>query len=246
MPVEISEEVAAQLENLGIRRGRYQLEPIRHIHKVIAGRLTDAARDTPTFPLVIDIVIDSLLALRSKYNGANGTRVSVNDLILRASALALKQVPAVNSSFTPAGLVRHRHADIAVAVGTDSGLITPIVWAAEEKSIAQISTEARDLAERARARRLKPDEYMGGTFAVSNLGMFGITSFGSIINPPHAAILSVGAARPSVIVVSGEMRVATSMSVTLTCDHRVIDGIIGANWLNLFRGALEQPERLFE
>ena len=243
--MEVSEEVAAQLESLGIRRGRYELEPIRHIHKVIAGRLTDAARDTPTFPLTIDIGIDSLLALRTEYNTANSARVSVNDLMIRASALALVQVPGVNASFTAHGLVRHRHADVAMAVGTSSGLITPIIWSAEEKTAVQISTEARDLAERARARRLKPDEYMGGTFSVSNLGMFGIKSFGSIINPPHAAILSVGAARPTVVPMAGEIRVATLMSVTLTCDHRVVDGILGANWLNAFRGFIEQPSQLF-
>jgi pyruvate dehydrogenase E2 component (dihydrolipoamide acetyltransferase) len=246
VPVEVAEEIVAQLEILGIRRGRYVLEPIRQIHKVIAGRLTEAARDTPTFPLTIAIEIDSLLALRAKYNEANAARISVNDLMLKASALALKQVPAVNSSFTPVGLVRHRHADIAMAVGTDSGLITPIILAAEEIGIAQISAQARDLSARARARKLKPDEYMGGTFAVSNLGMFGIASFGSIINPPHAAILSIGAATPSAVVASGEIRIATIMNVTLTCDHRVIDGITGANWLKVFRGVIEQPEQLFE
>ena len=148
--------------------------------------------------------------------------------MIKASALALREVPAVNSSYTPLGLVRHRHADIAVAVATDSGLMTPIVFAAEEKGIARISAEAQDLKERARAQRLKPDEYVGGTFSISNLGMFGIKSFASIINPPHAAILSIGAALPGVIVESGQMRSVTSINVTLTCDHRVIDGVIGA------------------
>ena len=198
MAVELSEEVAAKLEALAIRRGTYTLEPLNRIQKFIAARLTEAARDIPVFPLSMDIPVDALLALRSKYNEANGSRISVNDLMIKASALALREVPAVNSSYTPLGVVRHRHADIAVAVATDSGLMTPIVFAAEEKGIALISTEAQDLKERARAQRLKPDEYVGGTFSISNLGMFGIKSFASIINPPHAAILSIGAAVPSI------------------------------------------------
>jgi pyruvate dehydrogenase E2 component (dihydrolipoamide acetyltransferase) len=242
--VELSEEVAAQLEALAIRRGTYTLEPLSRIQKFIAARLTEAARDIPVFPLSIDIAIDALLALRARYNEANGARISVNDLMIKASALALGEVPAVNSSYTPLGLVRHRHADIAVAVATDAGLMTPIVFAAEEKGIARISAEMRDLGIRARAQRLKPDEYVGGTFSVSNLGMFGIKSFASIINPPHAAILSIGAATSSIIMESGQMRAVQSVNVTLTCDHRVVDGVIGANWLNAFRRILEQPDRL--
>ena len=244
MAVELSEEVAAKLETLAIRRGTYTLEPLNRIQKFIAARLTEAARDIPVFPLSMDIAVDALLALRARYNDANGSHISVNDLMIKASALALLEVPAVNSSYTPLGLVRHRHADIAVAVATDSGLMTPIVFTAEEKGIARISAEMRDLGLRARAQRLKPDEYVGGTFSISNLGMFGIKSFASIINPPHAAILSIGAARSSIIVESGQMRPETSLNVTLTCDHRVIDGVIGANWLNAFRRILEQPDRL--
>jgi pyruvate dehydrogenase E2 component (dihydrolipoamide acetyltransferase) len=243
--VELSEEVAAKLEALAIRRGTYTLEPLNRIQKFIAARLTEAARDIPVFPLSMDIAVDALLALRARYNDANGSHISVNDLMIKASALALLEVPAVNSSYTPLGLVRHRHADIAVAVATDSGLMTPIVFAAEEKGIARISAEMRRTSSiRARAQRLKPDEYVGGTFSISNLGMFGIKSFASIINPPHAAILSIGAARSSIIVESGQMRPETSLNVTLTCDHRVIDGVIGANWLNAFRRILEQPDRL--
>jgi len=243
MAVELSEEVAAKLEALAIRRGTYTLEPLSRIQKFIAARLTEAARDIPTFPLTMDIAVDTLLALRLRYNDANGARISVNDLMIKASALALQEVPAVNSSYTPVGLVRHRHADISVAVATDFGLMTPIVFAAEEKGIAQISAQAQDLRERARTQRLQADEYVGGTFTVSNLGMFGITSFASIINPPHAAILSIGAAKASLI--AGEpLRSMTSINVTLTCDHRVIDGVIGAKWLNAFRCILEQPDRL--
>jgi pyruvate dehydrogenase E2 component (dihydrolipoamide acetyltransferase) len=243
MAIELSEEIAAKLEALAIRRGTYTLEPLNRIQKFIAARLTEAARDIPTFPVSMDIAVDSLLALRLRYNEAHSSRISENDLMIKACALALQEVPAVNSSYTPHGFVRHRHADIAVAVATDFGLMTPIVFAAEEKGIAQISAEAQDLRERARAQRLQADEYTGGTFTVSNLGMFGVTSFASIINPPHAAILSIGAAKASLI--AGEpLRSVTSINVTLTCDHRVIDGVIGAKWLNALRGVLEQPDRL--
>jgi pyruvate dehydrogenase E2 component (dihydrolipoamide acetyltransferase) len=243
MAIEVAEDVAAKLEALAIRRGTYALEPLNRIQKFIAARLTEAARDIPTFPLSVDIGVDALLALRLRYNEANGSRISVNDFLIKACGLALQEVPAVNSSYTPLGFARHRHADIAVAVATDLGLMTPIIFAAEEKGIARISAEAHDLRERARTQRLKADEYTGGTFTVSNLGMFGITSFASIINPPHAAILSIGAARPSLI--AGEpLRAVTSINVTLTCDHRVIDGVIGATWLNALRGLLEQPDRL--
>lgn len=244
MPVDLSDEVVTKLEALCIRRGTYALEPLNRVQKIIAARLTDAARDIPTFPLTLDIVVDTLLARRSDFNKVNATRISVNDLMIKASALALKEVPAVNSSYTPLGFVRHKHADIAVAVATDAGLMTPIVFAAEEKNITQISTEARDLSERARAFRLQADEYVGGTFTISNLGMFGITSFASIINPPHSAILSIGAAKPSVVVDSGKIGSVTSINVTLTCDHRAIDGVIGAKWLNAFRRLIEQPDPL--
>jgi pyruvate dehydrogenase E2 component (dihydrolipoamide acetyltransferase) len=167
--------------------------------------------------------------------------------MIRACAIALKDNQAVNSSYTPLGLVRHLHVDIAIAVATNIGLITPIVFAAEEKDVVQIAAIARDLSERARAGRLQSDEYIGGTFTISNLGMFGITSFASIINPPHSAILSVGAAKRAVVVIeSGEMRTATVMNVTMTCDHRVVDGVSGAKWLNALRAIVEQPKQLFE
>ena len=245
MPVEVADDVATKLEHLGIRRGTYTLEPLNRIQKVVATRLTEAARDIPTFPLTIDITIDSLLAQRTSFNATSSNRVSVNDLMIKASALALKEVPAVNSSFTDYGVLRHQHADVAVAVATKWGLITPIVFAAEEKTCVVIAAEARALSERARAGQLKPDEYNGGTFTISNLGMYGITSFGSIINPPHAAILSIGAGKPTPVVVGGAIQVATTMTVTLTCDHRVVDGALGANWLNAFRRILEEPQRLF-
>jgi pyruvate dehydrogenase E2 component (dihydrolipoamide acetyltransferase) len=247
VPAKVSDEIAAQLEALGIRRGDYTLEPLNRIQKLIATRLTDAARDIPTFPLTIELVIDALLALRTEFNQSKSVRVSVNDLIVKACAIALGEVQAVNASFTPLGIVRHSQADIAIAVATNWGLITPIIFAAQDKNIIQICAAARDLSDRARAGKLQSDEYVGGTFAISNLGMFGITSFASIINPPHSAILSAGAAKPSVVVAeSGEMRTAMVMNVTLTCDHRVIDGVTGAKWLNALRGIVEQPKQLFD
>ncbi len=245
MPGVVSDEVAVQLEGLGIRRGTYALEPLSRVHKFIAGRLTEASRDIPTFPLTVDLLIDALLAARADFNTKNSSRVSVNDLLIKASALALKEVPAVNSSFTPVGIARHEQVDISVAVAAPSGLITPIVRAADTKGIVQISADARDLAERARLNKLKPDEYVGGTFSISNLGMYGITSFGSIINPPHAAILSIGAGKPTPIVDAGAIRIATVMNVTMTCDHRVVDGATGATWLKAFRQLIEQPASLF-
>jgi len=236
--VSIQESLAAQLELF------FEYWPYM---KMIATRLTEAARDVPTFPLSIDIVIDALLAQRSDFNAGKPTRVSVNDLLIKACALALKQTQAVNSSYTPLGIVQHRHADVAMAVATKFGLITPIIFAAEDKTILQIAAAARDLSERGRAGRLKADEYVGGTFTISNLGMFGIRSFASIINPPHSAILSVGAAKPSVIVAdTGETRTATLMNVTMTCDHRVVDGATGAQWLKVLRGLLESPAALFQ
>lgn len=247
MPVKVTDELSAQLESLGIRRNTYSLDPLPRIQKVVAARLTEAARDIPTFPLTLDIVIDTLLTLRGEFNQAKSTRVSVNDLMIKASALALKDNQAVNSSYTPVGLVRHVHADIAMAVATPIGLITPIIFAAEEKNVVQIAANARDLSERARAGRLQSDEYVGGTFTISNLGMFGITSFASIINPPHSAILSVGAAKRSVVVTeTGETRTATLMNVTMTCDHRVVDGVTGAKWLTALRDIVEHPKQLFE
>jgi pyruvate dehydrogenase E2 component (dihydrolipoamide acetyltransferase) len=168
-------------------------------------------------------------------------KVSVNDFVIRASALALKAVPDANASYTPEGLAMHHHADIAMAVAIDGGLITPIIRQAELKSLARIATEARDLANRARERKLKPEEFQGGTFSVSNLGMFGIKAFASIINEPQGAILSVGAGEQRPVVKNGQLAVATVMTVTLTCDHRVVDGAVGARFLQAFKPLIEDP-----
>ncbi len=232
------------LEQMGIRPGSYDLVPLDGMRKTIARRLTDSFRDVPHFPLNLDLEIDGLLAARTKINAAlekKGIKVSVNDFVIKAVANALAQVPEANASFTPEGIAMHHHADVAVAVAIDGGLITPIIRAAETKSLAQIAQEMKDLAQRARDRKLKPEEFQGGTFSVSNLGMFGIKSFASIINEPQGCILSVGAGEPRPVVRNGQLAVGTVMSVTLTCDHRVVDGAVGARFLQVFKGLLEDP-----
>ena len=232
------------LEQMGIPAGSYDLIPLDGMRKTVARRMSDSFRDVPHFPLNIDIEIDELLAARAKINAmleAQGIKVSVNDLVIKAAAVALKRVPEANASYSPDGIAMHHHADIAMAVAVPGGLITPIIRAAETKGLAQIATEAKDLAERARTKKLKPEEFQGGTFTVSNLGMFGIKSFASIINEPQGAILSVGAGEKRPIVRAGALAIATVMSVTLTCDHRVVDGATGARWLQAFRALIEEP-----
>jgi pyruvate dehydrogenase E2 component (dihydrolipoamide acetyltransferase) len=242
-PAAAPQRQALSLEQMGIAPGSYELVPLSNMRKTIARRLTESFRDIPHFPLTIDLEIDNLLDARKRLNDAlgNDVRISVNDIVIRAAALALKKVPEANASFTPEGIAMHKHADIAMAVAIDGGLITPIIRAAETKGLAQISNEAKDLAGRARAGKLKPEEYQGGTFSVSNLGMFGIRSFASIINEPQGAILSVGAGDKRAVVKGDQIVAATVMTVTLTCDHRVVDGAIGARWLQAFKPLIEDP-----
>ncbi|AWM77496.1 dihydrolipoamide acetyltransferase family protein [Phenylobacterium parvum] len=235
---------AVSLAQLGYADDSYALVPLDGMRRTVARRLTESARDIPHFPLTIDVEIDALLAARTRINGLlepRGIKVSVNDLVIKAAALALKQVPEANASFTAEGIALHRHADISMAVAVDGGLITPIIRRAEQKGLADIAQEAKDLAERARNRKLKPEEFQGGTFSISNLGMFGVRQFGSIINPPQGAILSVGAGEARAVVRDGHVVSRTLMTVTLTCDHRVIDGAIGARWLAAFRALIEEP-----
>jgi pyruvate dehydrogenase E2 component (dihydrolipoamide acetyltransferase) len=235
---------AQTLAQMGIPDGSYDLIPLDGMRKTVARRMTDSFRDVPHFPLNIDLEIDQLLASRAKINAMlekQGVKVSVNDLVIKAAAAALKQVPEANASYSPEGIAMHHHADIAIAVALDHGLITPIIRKAETKGLAQIAQEAKDLAERARTRKLKPEEYQGGTFSISNLGMFGIKSFASIINEPQGAILSIGAGEKRPVVRGDQLAIATVMSVTLTCDHRVVDGAIGARWLAAFKALVEDP-----
>ena len=232
------------LAQMGIPDGSYDLIPLDGMKKTVARRMSDSFRDVPHFPLTIDLEIDGLLAGRAKINAMlekQGVKVSVNDLVIKAAAIALKQVPEANASYSPEGIAMHHNADIAMAVAIDGGLITPIIRKAETKGLAQIAVEAKDLAERARTRKLKPEEFQGGTFSISNLGMMGIKSFNSIINEPQGAILSVGAGEQRPVVKNGQLAIATVMSVTLTCDHRVVDGAIGARWLQAFKVLIEDP-----
>jgi pyruvate dehydrogenase E2 component (dihydrolipoamide acetyltransferase) len=232
------------LQQMGIPEGSYDLIPLDGMRKTVARRMTDSFRDVPHFPLNIDIEIDRLLEARARINALlekEGVKVSVNDMVIKAAAIALKRVPEANASYSPEGIAMHHNADIAMAVAVEHGLITPIIRKAETKGLAEIARESKDLAERARTRKLKPEEYLGGTFSVSNLGMFGIKSFGSIINEPQGAILSVGAGEKRPVVRGDQLAIATVMSVTLSCDHRVVDGATGARWLAAFKPLVEDP-----
>jgi pyruvate dehydrogenase E2 component (dihydrolipoamide acetyltransferase) len=222
----------------------YDEIPHDSMRKAIARRLTSSKSLIPHFYLTIDCRIDNLLATRARLNetAAKGSfKLSVNDFVVKASALALMRVPEVNASWTDTAILRHKHADVGVAVALDFGLITPIVFRAEEKGLAVISNEIKSLAERARTKKLKPSEFEGGGFAVSNLGMFGIKQFTGVINPPHAAIMAVGAGEARAVVRDGKIEAATMMTVTLSCDHRVVDGATGARFLDAFKQFIEEP-----
>jgi pyruvate dehydrogenase E2 component (dihydrolipoamide acetyltransferase) len=216
------------------------------MRKSLAKRLSSATALIPHFYLTIDCNIDSLLTTRARLNeaapkGEGAYKLSINDFIVKAVALALKHVPEVNASWTDSAILRHKHADVGVAVALDFGLVTPIVFRAEEKGLAEISNEVKSLAERARAKKLKPPEYEGGSFAISNLGMFGVRNFTAVINPPHAAILAAGAGEQRAVVIGGKVEVATVMTVTMSCDHRVVDGATGARFLQAFKQYIEEP-----
>jgi pyruvate dehydrogenase E2 component (dihydrolipoamide acetyltransferase) len=219
------------------------------MRKTIARRLVEARRTIPHFYLTADCNLDALMSLREAMNeaapkdkeGKLAYKISVNDFIVKALAIALIRVPDANVTWTESAMLKHKHADVGVAVAIPGGLITPIVRAAETKTLSVISREMKDFSARARARKLKPEEYQGGSTAVSNLGMFGIKSFSAIINPPQATILAVGAGAQRVIVKNGAPAVASVMSVTLSCDHRAVDGVLGAELLAAFKTLIEQP-----
>ena len=224
----------------------YRQEPLSGMRKVIAQRLTESKQTVPHFYLTIDCELDALLKVRKDLNarapeGEGGYKLSVNDFVIRAAALALRQVPEANAAFDPSGLVFFEQADISVAVATPAGLITPIVKAADGKGLAQISTEMKTLAGKARDGKLKPEEYQGGTFSISNLGMFGVKQFEAVINPPQGCILAVGAGEQRPVVKDGALSVATVMSCTLSVDHRVVDGAVGAQFLAAFKKLIEDP-----
>jgi pyruvate dehydrogenase E2 component (dihydrolipoamide acetyltransferase) len=216
------------------------------MRKSIAKRLTSAKTLIPHYYLTIDCDIGELMAARTRLNarapkGEGAYKLSVNDFIVKAAALSLMKVPEVNASWTETAMLRHHHADIGVAVALEEGLITPIVFRAEEKGLVEISNEIRTLSERARAKQLKPQEFEGGGFAISNLGMFGIKNFTAVINPPQAAIMAVGVGEERAVIRDGKVVPATMMTVTMSCDHRVIDGATGARFLQAFKGYVEEP-----
>ena len=224
--------------------GTYEEIPLDGMRKSIARRLTQSMQEIPHYYLTIDCTLDELLRVRKELNARTEedvVKISVNDFIIRAAALALMKEPDCNVSFAGDAILRHRHADVGVAVALDGGLITPIVKAADTKGLAQIAREVKDLAARAKDRKLKPADYEGGSFSISNLGMFGIKEFTAVINPPQAAIMAVGQGEQRPVVRDGTLGVATMMTVTLSCDHRAIDGATGAKLLQAFKRLIEDP-----
>lgn len=232
--------------------GTYEIVPHDGMRKTIARRLVESKQTVPHFYLTIDCELDALLALRSQINSAApltktekgevpAYKLSVNDLVIKAVALALRDIPEANVSWTEGGMIKHKRADVGVAVSIPGGLITPIVRQSESKTLSAISNEMKDLAKRARDRKLKPDEYQGGSTSVSNLGMFGVKDFAAIINPPHATIFAIGAGEQRAVVKNGEIKVATVMSVTLSTDHRAVDGALAAELAQAFKRHIENP-----
>jgi len=227
--------------------GSFDVKPLDGMRRIIAQRLTQSKQTVPHFYLSATCTIDQLLAIRERLNlhspkeGPAAYKLSINDFIIKAMALALQQVPDANVTFTDDGILQHRASDVGVAVSVEGGLFTPIIRNAEKKTLASISSEMKELATRARAKKLQASEYQGGSAAISNLGMFGVESFTAIINPPQATILAVGAAVERFIPVNKQPVLATQMSVTLSCDHRAVDGAVGAKLLQVFKNLIEDP-----
>jgi pyruvate dehydrogenase E2 component (dihydrolipoamide acetyltransferase) len=230
-------------------QGSYEIVPHDGMRRTIAQRLTASIQNVPHFYLTIDCDIGKLLTAREQINEAAPKdkekkplyKLSVNDFVIKAMAVALQKIPNCNVSWTEGGMLKHKHSDVGVAVAMPGGLITPIIRKAETKTLSAISGEMKDFAARARARKLKPEEYQGGTTAVSNLGMYGISHFTAVINPPHATILAVGTSEERPVVRGGKIEIAHMMSVTLSCDHRAIDGALGAELIGAFKQLIENP-----
>jgi pyruvate dehydrogenase E2 component (dihydrolipoamide acetyltransferase) len=237
-----------QIQSL-YEEGSYELVPHDGMRRTIAQRLTAATQAMPTFYLTVECDIGRLMAAREEINAAAPTtqdgkpayKLSVNDFVIKALALALQRTPEANVSWTEAAMLKHTHSDIGVAVALPSGLITPIIRNAESKSLSVISNEMKDLAARAKAKKLKPNEYQGGSSSVSNLGMYGIKDFTAVINPPQSSILAVGTGEERAVIRDGQVVPATIMSVTLSCDHRAIDGALGAELITAFKKLIESP-----
>ena len=229
--------------------GSYDAVPNDGMRKTVAARLTEAKQTIPHFYVTIDCRIDAMLVAREQINaaapkdkdGKPAYRLSVNDFVIKAWAAALQKVPAANATWAVDSVLRHHHSDVANAIAIPGGLFTPVIHAAETKSLRQISEEMKDFAARAKSRKLKPDEYQGGTTSISNLGMFGVKQFEAVINPPHGTILAVGAGEERVYVDKGEMKIGSFMTVTLSCDHRAVDGALGAELLAAFKVLIETP-----
>lgn len=245
----------------GVARGAVRRNPVEYVsipnnnmRKVIARRLTESKQFVPHFYLTVSIELDKLLEVRKELNGEAemlagkegkpAYKLSVNDMVIKASALALKRIPAANAMWTEDAILRFNNVDVSVAVATDGGLITPIIRNADQKTMMQISGEMKDLAARARAGKLKPEEFQGGGFSISNLGMYGVKHFSAIVNPPQGCILAVGAGEERVVVKKGAMVVANVMDVTLSVDHRVVDGALGAEYLQSLKRYIESPSLL--
>ncbi len=229
------------------RDGGYSIEPHSNVRKVIAKRLLESKLTVPHFYLNINCNLDKLLEIRLQINSMEDAKhkISVNDFIIKASAMALAKVPHANSSWSDDGIIRYHDVDIAVAVAIDGGLVTPLVRNADQKSLIEISNEMKILASRARDGKLKPDEYQGGSFTISNLGMFGIKQFAAIINPPQSCILAVGSGEKTPVVDGDKIKISTIAEMTLSCDHRVVDGAIGAQFLAEFKSYIENPIKMF-
>ena len=223
--------------------GSYEVKPLDGMRRTIAQRLTQSKQTVPHFYLSATCTIDQLIAVRSRLNahGGDAYKLSINDFIIKAMAQALQQVPDANVTFTDEGILHHRASDVGVAVSVEGGLFTPVIRSAESKSLKRISSEMKDLASRAKARKLQPADYQGGSAAISNLGMFGVESFTAIINPPQATILAIGAAVERFIPANKQPVLATQMEVTLSCDHRAVDGAVGARLLQAFQRLIEDP-----
>ncbi|APR77573.1 Dihydrolipoamide acetyltransferase [Minicystis rosea] len=227
------------------------MRPLSMMRKAIARRLTESKQQVPHFYLTIDVDADALHHLREQINadlaaaqGEQATKVSFNDLIIKASAIALRRVPECNAQFTPDAILVHRRVDISVAVAVAEGLVTPVVRDADDKSVLAISAEVRDLAAKAKAKKLKPEEMANGTFSISNLGMYGIDAFAAVINPPEGAILAVGQVRREPVVKGESVVPGRRLAMTLSCDHRVVDGAVGATFLKALRQILEHPTQI--
>ncbi len=228
-------------------QGTYELVPHDNMRRTIAARLTQAKSTIPHFYLTMDCELDNLLEARQRLNmrspkdGPNSYRLSVNDFIIKALGLGLMRIPKANATWSDRGTLFHKHADIAVAVAVEGGLFTPVIRSVDDKTLVEISHQMRDLADRARRRRLAPHEYQGGSSAVSNLGMYSVKQFDAVINPPQSTILAVGQSEKRAVVKGDQIKVANMMTVTLSCDHRVVDGALGAQLLAAFKGFIEEP-----